>query len=291
MFQRVTIPWKSVLLLNVIVFISASMAVVFSYVSVFPFSSPLGIYRLLPGDILFDFTWLYIFSIVTGLIVYFTTPYLSVLLWKVHRLLTRGRYRYSMEVYGAEAGHEGSIRWLIVPAFASLGLTSAIVSNSSLRDLLFVTESFDDLAPSAMAIAEIMPLFFILLLAASFVGLLFAPAWLMEDAGVIYERDTSGKRLTPDVQGVGRYYLAMLKGFAGLSTIVTYILVSMQTLWWFQTLPGTIEVPLLFFVLPVVVVFIAPLLAMAPISIPFVLYQLALVKNVGVLKEKMERLV
>ncbi|MFX1368868.1 MAG: hypothetical protein ACFFAY_09740 [Promethearchaeota archaeon] len=291
MSQRVTIPWKSVLLLNVIVFISASMAVTFSYASVFPFSSPLGIYRLLPGDILFDFIWLYIFSLLVGLIAYFTTPHLALLLWKFHRLLTKGSCKYRIETYEPEAGYEGSIRWLIVPAFASLGLTSAIVSNSSLRDLLFVTESFDDLAPSAMAIAEIMPLFFMLLLAASFVGLLFAPAWLMEDAGVIYERDTSGKRLTPDVQGVGRYYLAMLKGFAGLSTIVTYILVSMQTLWWFQTLPGTIEVPLLFFVLPVVVVFIAPLLAMAPISIPFVLYRLALVKNVGVLKEKMERLV
>jgi hypothetical protein len=285
--QEVSIPWKSILVLNLIVLVSASLAVVFSYVGVFPFTSPLGLYRLLPGDIMIDFVWLYIISLIVGVVVYLTTPYLAVLLWKAHRIFTGGKYKYSFQRYESSASFEGSIRWLIIPAFASLGLTSAIVSDPSIADLLFVTESFDTLAPSAMAIAEIMPLFFILLLVASFIGILFAPAWLLEEAGVIYERDTTGRRITPDVQGVGHYYLGMLKGFAGLSTILTYVLVSMLTIGWFQTLPGTIEVPLPFFILPVVVVFIAPLLAMAPISITFVLYKIALIKNIEVLEKNM----
>ncbi|KXH69956.1 MAG: hypothetical protein AM326_01300 [Candidatus Thorarchaeota archaeon SMTZ-45] len=283
-----SIPWKSIIALNVIVLVSASLAVLFSYAGIFPFTSPLGLYRLLPGDILIDFVWLYIISVLVGGIVYLATPHLSVLLWKTHRLVTGGKYKYSIERYEADVAYGSSIRWLIVPALASLGLTSAIVSDSSIADSLFVTESFDSLAPSAMAIAEIMPLFFILLLVASLIGILFSPAWLLEDAGVIYERDTTGRRVTPDVQGVGHYYLGMLKGFAGLTTLLTYIIVSVQTLNWFQTLPGTIEVPLLFYVLPVVVVFIAPLLAMAPISITFVLYKISLARNIRVLEQKMK---
>ncbi|MHA2312890.1 MAG: hypothetical protein ACXADF_15460 [Candidatus Thorarchaeota archaeon] len=283
-------PWKSILILNILVLVSASLAVVFSYADVFPFTSPLGLYRLLPGNILIDFVWLYIISALVGVIVYFTAPFLSVLLWKVHRLMTGGKHKYSIQSFEVGARYEGGLRWLIVPAFASLGLSSALVSISSLKDLLFVTESFDSLAPSAMAIADIMPLFFILLLVASFIGILFSPAWLLEDAGIIYERDTTGRRITPDVQGVGHYYLAMLKGFAGITTILTYILVSVQTLNWFQSLPGTIEVSLIFFVLPVVVIFIAPLLAMAPVSITFVLYKMALPKNIRVLEKKMHHI-
>ncbi|MHA1925825.1 MAG: hypothetical protein ACXABV_01475 [Candidatus Thorarchaeota archaeon] len=279
-------PWKSILILNILVLVSASLAVVFSYAEVFPFTSPLGIYRLLPGSILIDFVWLYIISILVGAIVYFTAPYLSVLLWNVHRMLTGGKHKYSIHAFEAGARYEGGIRWLIVPAFASLGLSSALISVSSLEDILFVTESFDTLAQSAMAIAEVIPMFFIMLLVASFIGILFSPAWLLEDAGVIYERDTAGRRITPDVQGVGHYYLGMLKGFAGLTTLLTYILVSVQTLNWFQTLPGTIEVPIMFYVLPVVVIFIAPLLAMAPISITFVMYKISLERNIRVLEKK-----
>ncbi|MFW9912134.1 MAG: hypothetical protein ACFFEU_06670 [Candidatus Thorarchaeota archaeon] len=290
MAHEVSIPWKSILVLNLIVLVSASLAVAFSYAEVFPFTSPLGIYRLLPGDILIDFVWLYIISFAVGVVVYIATPYLAILLWKVHKALTGGTYKYSFQRYASSAGFEGSIRWLIIPAFASLGLSSAIVANPSMADLLFVTESFDTLAPSAMAIAEVMPIFFVLLLVASFIGILFAPAWLLEEAGVIYERDTSGRRITPDVQGVGHYYLGLLKGFAGLSTILTYVLVSLQTIGWFQSLPGTIEVPLPFFILPVIVVFIAPLLAMAPISIAFVFYKTSLIKNIEVLEKKMKGL-
>ncbi|MFX0107261.1 MAG: hypothetical protein ACFE7R_03180 [Candidatus Hodarchaeota archaeon] len=288
MKTSVSIPWKSILVLNLIVVISASLAVIFSYAEIFPFSTPLGLYRLLPGDILIDFVWLYVISVSMGVILYFTVPYLSMLLWRTHRLLTGGNYKYSIHDYDEGIGNEGSLRWLVVPAFSSLGLSAAIVSNSSLTDLLFVTESFDDLAPSAMAIAETMPLLFILLLLACFTGILFSPAWLLEDVGVVYERDITGTRLTPDVQGVGHYYLAMLKGFAGLSTFVTYILVSVQTLDWFQSLPGTIEVPIWFYILPVVVVFIAPLLAMAPLSITYVLYRISLEKNIANLKTRMK---
>jgi len=46
--------------------------------------------------------------------------------------------------------------------------------NSGIVDFLFVTESFDALAPSARAIAETMPLFFLLLLISSFIVIFFA---------------------------------------------------------------------------------------------------------------------
>jgi len=283
-----SIPWRFMVPLHIVAIVSMAFTVVFSYAEVFPFTNPLGIYRLLPGDILIDFVWLYIISVAIGIVVYLTSRHLSLLQWKMHRLITGRNCNYHIQALDPRVGHMGYIRRLIIPAFVSLGLASTLSSNSSIVDFLFVTESFDTLAPSARGIAETMPLFFILLLISSFIVIFFAPTWLLEDTGVIYERKTEGTRSTADIEGVGNYYLALLKGFAGISTIATYFLIVLQTYEWFALLPGTIEVPLWFFLLPVVVIFIAPLLAMGPISVVYSFYELALRRNVKDLERRMK---
>ena len=50
-----SIPWRFVVPLHIIAIASMTLTVVFSYAGIFPFTSPLGLYRLLPGDILIDF--------------------------------------------------------------------------------------------------------------------------------------------------------------------------------------------------------------------------------------------
>jgi hypothetical protein len=132
-----------------------------------------------------------------------------------------------------------------------------------------------------------MPLFFILLLLSSFIVLFFAPAWLLEDSGVICEKETQDTHETADIEGVGNWYLKFLKGFAGISTLLAYLLVSVDMLAWIESLSGSIEVSIVFYILPVLVVLIAPLIAVAPISIAIISYELALRKNANSLNEGM----
>ena len=284
------IPWKIIVPLHIVVFVSASLAVAFSYAEIFPFNHPLGLYRFLPGDILVDFIWVYVFSALIGAILYIILPKLAFLFWKGHRLFTGGEHKYHLQISNQKSVRASQLKRLIIPAFATLGFSSALSSNSLALNFIFVTESFDTLAPSALIIAEIMPIFFILLLISGFIGILFAPAWLLEDAGVIYERDISSGQTTSEISGAGKYYLTLLKGFAGVSTLITYLVLILQMIGWFQILPGQIEVPVLFYALPVVVIVIAPLIAMAPISVTYVLYEKSLRKNVRELQKRMERL-
>ena len=65
---------KAVVLIQLFVITTIIITVVFTYQGAFPFDSELGIYKILPGDILFDFIWLYVISIVLGLVLYFIGP-------------------------------------------------------------------------------------------------------------------------------------------------------------------------------------------------------------------------
>ncbi|MGY5880581.1 MAG: hypothetical protein RTV31_10030, partial [Candidatus Thorarchaeota archaeon] len=75
--QNISSSLKAVMLIQFFVITIIITTVVFTYLGAFPFDSDLGIYRILPGDILIDFIWLYVFSIILGLALYFISPMLS----------------------------------------------------------------------------------------------------------------------------------------------------------------------------------------------------------------------
>ncbi|MHA2426382.1 MAG: hypothetical protein ACXAEF_16455, partial [Candidatus Thorarchaeota archaeon] len=99
-------------------------------------------------------------------------------------------------------------------------------------------------------------------------------------------------RTTADIEGVGNWYLKMMKGFAGISTVVAYIFTIFQTIEWYQFVlssPPEGGFTLLIFLIPVVAVIASPLLALGPISVVYVLYEKALAKNLTSLDVHIQR--
>ncbi len=282
------IPRKLIVLTNIVVLFLAAGAVVLSYMEIFPFYDPPGLYRPLPGDILVDFIWVYLISIIVGVIAYVGAPSLSILFWKAHRFLTAGNYRYYVQAPDPTATKRSQGRRLIVPAFVALGLATAISNIRSVARYIFVYESFGNLDESAGVIEVGLPIFFILILIAGAVTLLFVPLWLLEDSGAICKKEISGRRMTADIEGVGNWYLAPLKGFAGITTILAYLLVAAGTIEWVQTvvLPPGWELVL---AVPVIAVVGAPFLAIAPISVVHAFYELSLRRNMKALEAKFVR--
>jgi hypothetical protein len=177
-----------------------------------------------------------------------------------------------------------------MPSFVALGFSSILSSISSVVNQLFVSENFDTLAPFTVRVLEVsMPFFFIHILLSSFIGILFAPFWLLEDTGIICERVSTEERVTADIEGVGNRYLVFFKGFAGISTFAAYLLISLEMIEWFQMLPGQIEIPLEFYLFPVIVVVLAPIIGAAIVSIVFISYEISLNKNIMQLLMKVQK--
>ncbi|UCE11508.1 MAG: hypothetical protein JSW61_06135 [Candidatus Thorarchaeota archaeon] len=285
-----TIPWIPLLILHVVVAVAIALAVTFSYQGIFPFDNPLGIYRPIPGDILIDFLWIYAISIVTSVIVYFVVPRLSLVILAGHRILAGGSYRYYIQKIEGRVHRKASLGRSIIPAFAALGISSTLSNIPSIADFIFVTESFDSIAAEfRQPLAISMPLFFILLLLSCIIVIFFAPAWFLEDLRIICERDIEGTPQTADIEGVCNSYLKFLKGLAGISTLLAYLLASVHIVSWFSSLSGSIEIPIVFYILPVVVVLFAPLIAVAPISISMISYELTLRKSEQAMNDRMKQ--
>lgn len=286
---RPMIPWKLTLTVLTVAIISSVIVTYFTYSGAFPFQSPLGIYRFLPGDILVDLLWVYIIPIIVGLIVYFLTPSMAMLFWRVHRLAKGGAQNYFIQASTDKAAIS-SVRRLLTPAFTALGLSFSI-SGSTTQALIFVSENFQMVDEREIAIITAMPILFISLLIATMILVIFAPVWLLDDVGLISEKKAQGARDTVNIEGVGHFFSKYLKGFAGISTVVAYLLTAYEIVGWYQfiTSQGELMYPIIVYLFPVSVIFAAPLIALAPIAIANIFYELSIQKNADAILKRLEK--
>ena len=276
---------KPVILIQVFVITIIIITVVFTYLGAFPFDSDLGIYRVLPGDILIDFIWLYVFSIILGLALYFISPMLSSFMLRIHRTFIGRNSRYYSQDIVPNVTIGAQIRRLLLPAFTTLGISYSIVNMDSIVNVILVTESFTgtDINVQAQSISIGLSLLFMLLLMVNFIMILFVPIWTLQDAGLVRESEQKTGVIS-ETEGVGNWYLKLVKGFAGISTLVAYIFTILQTIDWYQYLiehPPEEGFSFLVFLVPVAAILAAPLLALGPISVVYLFYQKSIERNLS----------
>ncbi|MBD3406312.1 MAG: hypothetical protein GF411_09400 [Candidatus Lokiarchaeota archaeon] len=278
-----SIPLIVLIFLNILAIIVAIVSIAMSYIGQFPFTSHLGVYRILPGDVLVDFLWPYIISGLIAILVYKRGDLIGLLLLNIHRKGTDERFKYHVQDLAPIVSRQTRVTRLIMPAFLAMGLSWTVSNTEGLVNFFFVVESFETLPEAAgPGIAVTIPFFFLMLFIASLVSLVYVPIWLLRDSGVICEEkidDEEGERTTVDIEGVGNVYLAFFKGFAGIATMLAYVQIAYNIYGWIQNLPVTAELSIWYFILPIGVVIIAPLVAMAPITLPYIAYELSLMRH------------
>ncbi len=285
---RPEIPWRLIIALGIPSIVLSAITVVLSNIHLFPLYDPQGVYRFLPGDIMVDFLWIVAVSIVVGLLVILLSPYIATLLWLGHRIVKAKGYDYYLQVRDNRPERH-LWRRAVTPVFVALGITFLIV-NSNALSVVFVTENFDVIGPEDVIIMTGLPVLFILLIVGAVVPLIFAPLWLLDDIGMISARRALSRRTTPDIEGVGAFYLKLLKGFAGASTIIGYFVIGAQTVSWFMTFVdrmSELSFPIFVLFVPLGAIIGAPLLGMISILVVMIFYELAVVRNT----ERLEKIV
>lgn len=274
---KASISWKFVAAIELLVITTIAITVYFTYRGVFPFDDELGIYRILPGDTLIDFIWLYILSGFTGLVLFFITPNISGVLLRVYRSIRGKNARYYIQTIDHQVNGIGQFKRTLIPAFAALGIAYSISNIQTIANVIFVSEGFIALEETQTIISS-LSLLFILLLVSCFIMIVFTPIWLLQDSGLVCELEKKPGAIS-EIEGVGNWYLKMMKGFAGISTIVAYIFTVIQTIGWYQSVlhsPPEGGFSILILLVPVAAVAAAPLLALGPILLIFVAYEISL---------------
>jgi len=281
LYQDNTIPKKIAIVSNSVAGAIAALVVILTYLGVFPFQSPSGLYRILPGNILIDMILIWVISIIVAVGIYYVTPKVASLVIEFHRRFSGGIYDYYFQERDKEREESRHFGKLMVPALTTLGLAFTVTNMAGLMDVFFILDNFDSL-PDAIAnpLSTSIPLAFGVLLFSTVISIIFAASWLLEDLGIICVRRNEGTGMTVDIEGVGNWYIALLKGFSAISAMLAYFYIIVQMIGWFQALPTyTIVIPAWYYIMLVLMVILSPLISFAPVSLAYYFYNKTEIKN------------
>ncbi|MHA1230354.1 MAG: hypothetical protein ACTSRP_04840 [Candidatus Helarchaeota archaeon] len=234
--------------------------------------------NILPGSIYTDMIFLFGLPILFFFIYCLIFPYISRILVFFHKLWRR-KSKYCF----IEVGEKITFYKLFVRAFYmglfSFSITTLISSFSGYhlfragtpipgREVLFICE---DIFLGTFLITPITII-------------LFFPLFQLEDSGFIAYRHLPEFRRTPEIEGVHAIFYRLLKGYAGLSTIITlvyYIYNSFEAVNWNFKEPAILT-PLILIMLP--------FLVSGLLYIPFLLNEKYIHKNTKKLHNAFKKL-
>lgn len=173
----------------------------------------------LPGPLWSDMIFLYIFPLISFGIFYLVSPYTTLFLVKLHKVIyfSRKRFQYGILELGTRRKPFFLFRRSLIVTLLSFSIAA-----------LFIQAGFGPLFRANMdtnlALHEAEALFLAIFLIIPFTLLLFLPIWFLEDAGIIIYRGYEGQQRTPVIEGTHAPYLNVLQGYAGISTIIILII-------------------------------------------------------------------
>ncbi|OLS15203.1 MAG: hypothetical protein RBG13Loki_1169 [Promethearchaeota archaeon CR_4] len=113
--------------------------------------------------------------------------------------------------------------------------------------------------------------------------ILMAPFWLMEDTGILIYDVRPEDRRTPNVAGVHLWFVDFFEGYAGVSAIISLVLIIVGTFTSNELPPGDPAI------LTPIILIILPFITSGILTIPIVIYEKYLPKLTEKLQKKLVR--
>jgi len=237
---------------------------------------------IFPGTIFTDILLIYGLPIVFFLVYYAISPHLIWVYIKVHKFfyrMLRRPSKYGVFKLGTNV-KAGRLfyRALIVSLFAfSIAFLVVEMVSPGLFRANMVPESFEEVYALNFAEAVFLGTFAI----CPIIIVIFFPIWQLEDSGVVSYRVFHDERMPADIQGVHSIYNNTLLGYAGFSTIISWIILISDIFIKVPNLGAAILTPIIIIILPFLVTGI--------LAIPIYLYEHFFDRNKERLMAKLEK--
>ncbi len=233
---------------------------------------------LIPGPMLTDVILLYLFPVVIYLLIDLISPILVQFLYKINKLtfVMRKSPNYGFLKVGDKIEPSRIFfRAFLVNLFA-FG-TSAVLFQLGAGDFFRASVGGGGI-PEGLYTAE--AIFFGTFFLASLSMLVFLPAWLIEDSGLVSYKHFPDQRKTPIIEGVHRWYINVLGVYTGFSTILTLFQVITRAF------PDAGFGPAL---LTPIIVIISPLVLTGLLALPIYLYEKKMEKTQSRIHKKLAK--
>jgi hypothetical protein len=172
-------------------------------------------------DIILVFLLIPIFSIAA----YFLGGYLfTPLLILLHKKFIGKNLIYGIEEKQRPASFKGVILKSIFPALMAFNIAILLSNETAIHDFIF-SSSFQSGTPEV--VLQILTLIIFLPIVSAIGITLFSATFFLIDSGIIYSNKEQNKvkngAYPTEVRSIGTYYLYFLKGYAGISVIISII--------------------------------------------------------------------
>lgn len=174
---------------------------------------------LYPGGATSDYILVIVIPVIIMLLMYFIGHLIAKAFIPIHKVLKLNRYEYFL--IQPEKNLTGS-KMIIRSVYPGLLAINIAIYISFFGEFNYLFYAGSDEASLPVMIEWIS-----IIVGIPIATLIITPIWILDSAGLMcsLNQDKYKYRVTPDIESVGRFYSTVFKGYVGISTVVTYILI------------------------------------------------------------------
>jgi len=178
-------------------------------------------------------------------------PVMVPVLIRLHKLIKLRKFEYFVVKIEKKLSGTRILLRAIFPGLLAVNIAMYISFSSSLSSYIYIDPNNVGATIEYAAIIIGVPI----------ASLLVLPLWILQYSGVMCSKkiELYKRPVTPDIESVGQFYVKMLKGYVGISTVVSYTLVLFEI---FQTSTSIYYTMLLVFIDPIVIIMIFMLISL-----------------------------
>ncbi|MBD3341230.1 MAG: hypothetical protein GF353_19140 [Candidatus Lokiarchaeota archaeon] len=239
MEKRFVIPTLAAIFLTIVVLILGFLPLLLNVDAV-------DLIPIIPGGVLTDVIISTMIPFIFMIAMIFLGPYLAILFVKMHNLIKLKKYDYFIITLEKKLPGKRILIRTIFPGLLAVNIAIYITLYGDFNYLFHYQGADPRLVPVVIEYASII-------VGIPIAAIVVLPIWMLQSSGLMCFRKTDlyNRPITPDIEGVGHFYTNLLKGYVGISTIISYSLILYQYL---TTTRNTAI--LVVFVDPIVIIFL-----------------------------------
>ena len=195
------------------------LILVYGFAFVFLINLEGDLIPIYPGGALSDYILVIVIPIVIMIVMYFVGHYIAKMFFSIHKVLKLNRYEYFLIDPEKKITASKIIIRSVYPGLLAINIAIYLALLGEFNYLFAVRSDEPNLPAMIEWISMIVGI--------PIAILIITPIWILDSAGLMcsLNLDKYKNRVTPDIESVGRFYSTVFKGYVGISTIVTYILI------------------------------------------------------------------
>ncbi len=175
---------------------------------------------ILPGGVISDVIISILIPYVFLIIMLILGPIIAPVFVRLHKLIKLNKYEYFINKSNKKRSGFRILTRAIFPGMLAVNIAIYIALYSDLNALIYYEGADSSKIPIVIEYASII-------FGIPIASLIIIPLWMIESSGLISSKKVElyNRPISPDIESVGQFYIKLLKGFIGISFVVSYSLI------------------------------------------------------------------